>query len=508
LPRDIRMEALFTYGEADDQSNSYRGINNTALTARMADPSPYSAFDPYGLHRTSAATLNAISDQIFLAPTGAIFKGYELRFDGPLFDLPAGSMRFATGYEGQDMNYTLGLARGGPTAPMVNRRFSRKVDSGYLELLVPVFGADNAIPLVAKLDLTASVRYDDYGDFGDTTNPKFGMNWSPIDALKFRGSWGTSFRAPLITEIYGNSNNLFGQQYQNPAGGPTLLGFAQSGENRGLNPEEATTWSAGLDWDPTANTRLSLTYFDITYEKQVANFLSNLNVLALESELVGTGIILRGAEAGARVYDLNVNQGIQLARGTFPGGNPANATLYVDGRNLNLGTSVTSGIDLQFTQRLPTDGIGDFALNVGASYFTKFESSVTPSGQRVDRLNDIYNPLRFKGRAALTWNLAPITTQLVVNYVNSYNNTQVTPNETVDSYMPIDLTVTLHGDDMEWLGSFGDALSLSLEARNVLDEEPPYVNVGQSGNGGGGFDPTASNPIGRLIGIRISKNWR
>ena len=34
LPHDIRMEALFTYGESDDQSNSYRGINNTALAAR------------------------------------------------------------------------------------------------------------------------------------------------------------------------------------------------------------------------------------------------------------------------------------------------------------------------------------------------------------------------------------------------------------------------------------------------------------------------------------------
>jgi iron complex outermembrane receptor protein len=516
LPHGIRMEALFTYGKTDDQSNSYRGTNNTELTRALGGTTAApvittadTALDVYGLHRTSAATLARISDQIFLAPTLSTFKGYELRFDGPLFDLPAGAVRFATGYEGQDMTYALGLARGGPTTPMVYRNFDRNVDSGYLELYVPVFGAANAIPAIAKLDLTASIRYDDYGAVGNTSNPKFGINWSPIDSLKLRGSWGTSFRAPLITEIYGNSNNLFGQQYQNPAGGPTLLGFAQSGENQGLNPEEATTWSTGFDWDPTSTTRLSLTYFDITYEKQVANFLSNLNVLSLENELTGTDIILRGAAAGARLYDVNITQGIALARGgPFPGGDPRNATLYVDGRNQNLGTSVTSGIDLQFTQRWATNSIGDFGLNIGASYFTKFATSVTPNGARVDRLNDIYNPLSFKGRAAVTWNLAPVTTQLVVNYVNSYNNTQVTPNEKVDSYMPVDLTVTLHGDDMAWLGSFGAGLAFSLEARNVFDEDPPYVNVGQSGNGGGGFDPTAANPIGRLIGVRVSKNWR
>jgi iron complex outermembrane receptor protein len=508
LPHNIRMEALFTYGEADDQSNSYRGINNAALTARLADNNPASAFDPYGLHRTSAGTLSAISDQIFLAPTLATFTGYELRFDGPLFSLPAGNVRFATGYEGQDMKFALGLARGAPTTPMVYRHFAREVNSGYLEMFVPVFGDANAIPAITKLDLTASVRYDDYGDVGNTTNPKFGINWSPIDSLKLRGSWGTSFRAPLITEIYGNSNNLFGQNYQNPAGGPALLGFAQSGENKDLAPEEATTWSAGFDWDPTSNTRLSLTYFDITYEKQVANFLSNLNVLSLENELAGTNIILRGAAAGARVYDLNVNQGIALARGSFPGGNPANATLYVDGRNLNLGTSVTSGIDIQFTQRWVTDSAGGFGINFGGSYFTKYEASVTPSGQRIDRLNQIYNPLRFKARAAASWDFGPATSQIVVNYVNAYDNNLVTPIQRVDSYMPVDLSVTFHGDDMTWLGSFGKGLSVGIEARNVFDEDPPYVNVAQSGNGSGGYDATAANPVGRLIGIRLSKSWR
>lgn len=506
LPGDFRVETLFSYGKGDDQADSSRGINNTALTAALASNNPATAFDPYGLHRTSADTLAAISNQIFFAPTLNTFKGYEARLDGPLVDLYAGSLRVALGYEGQEMDSSFGTARGNPGTPMVYRDFSRRVQSGYVEFLVPIVGNANAIPGIAKLDLTAAVRYDDYSDVGNTTNPKFGLNWSPIDSLTIRGTYGTSFRAPLISEIYGNSNALFGQNYANPAGGAPLVGFALSGENKNLSPEEATTWTAGVDWKPTDTTNISLTYFDVKYESQVNNYLSNLSILSLESEFTGTGIILRGTEARDRVLAL-LAQGITLARGTFPGGSPNNVTLFVDGRNNNLGTSVTRGIDLLASQSLQTDSIGSFKFNVSGSYFTKYEVAFTPGGVLTDRLNTIFYPLLFKGRASATWEYGPVATQLAVNYVHGYDNNATTPVQRVDDYKPVDLSVTLHGDNMEWLGSFGSKFSVSLEARNVFDEEPPFVNIAQSGNGGGGFDPTTTNPVGRLIGIRLSKRW-
>lgn len=506
LPRDLRAEVLMTYGESDDQSNSYRGLNNTVLAQRLASGDPNLAFDPYGLHRSSANTLYSISNQIFLAPTLNTFRGYEARLDGPLFSLPAGQLRFATGYERQEMDASFGLGRGNPGTPVTYRDFDREVDSAYLELMAPIVGDANAVPGIAKLDVTASIRYDDYSDVGSTTNPKFGLNYAPVDSVTLRASYGTSFRAPLLAEIHGNSNNLFGQNYQNPAGGASLLGFALSGGNLDLEPEEATTWSVGADWRPANGTNVSLTFFNVTYEKQVANFLSNLSVLTFESE-IPTGIILRGTQARDRVLAL-LAQGITLARGSFPGGDPNNVTLFVDGRNQNLGVSVTRGVDFQVSQRLDTDDAGSFRLDLSGTYFTKYESAITPEGVRVDRLNTIYNPLKLKGRAALTWELGALSSQLVFNYVNSYDNNTVTPVAKVSSFTPVDLSVTLHGDEVSWLGGFGEGLAVSLEARNVADEEPPFVDVAQSANGGGGYDPTASNPVGRLIGLRVRKSWR
>jgi iron complex outermembrane receptor protein len=506
LPHDLQFEALFTYGENDDESNSYRGLNTAALGTALASASPATAFDPYGLGRTSAATLAAISDQIFLAPTLNTFKGYEARLNGPLFDLPGGAVRVATGYEGQNMTVSLGLARGGPTTPIVYRNFSRKVDSVYAEFFVPLIGSSNAMTGIRRLEFTAAVRYDDYDDVGNTTNPKFGVNYMPIDSLKFRATYGTSFRAPLISEIYGNSNALFGQSYQNPAGGAALPGFALSGGNTDLKPEEATTWTIGADWTPTPNTSVNLTYFDVKYEKQVANFLSNLAVLTFENEFAGTSIILHGTQARDRVLQL-LAQGITLARGSFPGGDPANVTLFVDGRGNNLGVSNTNGFDFQVAQHWDTEAAGAFLVNVSGTYFTKYDVSLTPNGTLVDRLNTIFNPLRIKARAALAWDFQAVTTQLAVNYVGGYDNNAVIPTQSVSSYTPIDLGVRLNGDKVDWLGAFGKGFSLAFEIRNLRDEDPPYVNIAQSVNGGGGFDPTASDPVGRLYALTLRKNW-
>ncbi|ODP37760.1 TonB-dependent receptor domain-containing protein [Sphingomonas turrisvirgatae] len=501
LPSDWQFEALFTYGRGDDQSDQVRGLNATALNAALASSNPATAFDPYGLGRTSAATLLAISNFVTLSPTLNHFNGYEARLNGPLFTLPGGQVKLAAGYEGQEIETFLGSARGAAGTPIVFRNFLRRVDSAYAELLIPLFGPGNATPGFERLEVNAAVRYDKYSDVGETTNPKFGVNWSPLPGLVLRGSYGTSFRAPLISQIYGNSNNLFGQTYQNPAGGAPLTGFAYSGPNTNLDPEEATTWSVGADWDVARNFRLSLTYWDVSYINQVDSYLSDLAILTREAQFAGTGIILRGTAARDRVLQL-LSQGVTLARGTFPGGNPNNVDLFIDGRNNNLGQSKTRGIDFVANYSLTTDNAGSFAFNASGTYLFKYQTAASPAGTPIDRLNTIYNPLKFKARGSVTWDYDAIRVQATATHVGSYRNTAITPNQTVDSYTPIDLAVTW---DLGEMGapSFLGGVTLGLEVRNLFDVAPPYVNVAPSLNGGGGYDPSAANPIGRLMAASL-----
>ncbi len=39
--------------------------------------------------------------------------------------------------------------------------------------------AELALPLTRMLEMQAALRYDDYSDFGNTTNPKLGLKFKP-----------------------------------------------------------------------------------------------------------------------------------------------------------------------------------------------------------------------------------------------------------------------------------------------------------------------------------------
>jgi iron complex outermembrane receptor protein len=496
LPFGWELEGLIGFGETHDFSGSYTGINNAALAAALASANPATAFDPYGLGRTSGTVLRNVADQIFLAPTDGKLTAYDARANGGLLQLPGGEVKAAIGYERQDFDVNLGSARGGPTTPLTFRKFGRTVDSVYGELFVPVFGSENASAGFQKLDINAAVRHDKYSDVGSTTNPKFGVNWSPVRGLVIRGSYGTSFRAPTLPEIYGNSNNLFVQNYQNPAGGATIQGLALSGANLDLAPETADTWSVGADIDLIDDLRIGVTYWDVRYENQVLANLSNLAILNQETQYAGTGIILRGADAGSRVQQL-------IASGIGVLGAPAQPIqLFVDGRSQNLGVSITRGIDFTADYRLPI-GEDTLRLNASGTYLTDYRVAVTPTAPLLNQRNLIFRPLKFKARASVTWDHGPLSARAQVIHVGGYTNDAIAPRERVKSYTPVDLTLNWTVGRGQKSGPFGGEMSFGIEVRNLFDVDPPYVNIAPNGNGSGGYDATAASPVGRLFAVNV-----
>jgi iron complex outermembrane receptor protein len=505
LPYDWQFEALAGFGETRDAQTQSNGVNNTALIAALASNDPTKAFDPYGLGRTSQAVLDGISNQIYYTPTNGKLRSYEARLNGPLFDLGGGMAKVALGYERQEFDIELGSQRGNPTVALAWRYFDRKVDSIYAELVVPIFGASNAIPGFRTLEVNAAVRHDKYSDVGNTTNPKFGVNWSPVEGIRLRGSYGTSFRAPTIPEIYGNSNALFGQNYQNPQGGAPILGFALSGQNLDLKPETATTWSIGADLDPIDRLSLSVTYFNVDYTDQVTAYLSNLALLRQEAEFDGTGVILRGQAARDRVREV-LASGVGVVNTPIPGGDVNNVTLFVDGRGKNLGTSITRGIDFNANYWMDVGASDRLTFNASGTYITEYKVSITPTSPVVNQLNRIFQPLRFKARASVTWDHGPVSARVLATHIGGYTNNAITPFEKVSSYTPIDLSITWRiGDSSDT--SIAKGLSITGEVRNLFDIDPPYVNIAPSGNGSGGYDATASSPVGRLFALSVRKTF-
>ena len=493
LPGDFRLEVLVNKGRTYDNSITLNGVSNAALNAALASSSPATAFDPYSLHRTSAATLAGIFNQIFIAPTIGHFTGYEANVNGTLFNLPGGGVKVAAGYEGQEFRVDLGSARGNPTTPLTYTHPSRRVDSGYAEIYVQIFGPDNATRFFQRLDIDAAFRYDHYSDLGTTTNPKVGVNWEPFDGVKLRGSYGTSFRAPTLPQIYGNSSALFVQNYQNPAGGSPIVGVAQSGGNFGLKPETATTYSFGADLEPVRRLKLSATYFSVDYKNQVIALLSDLSVLTRASQYAGTGLILTGPAAATQVASL-IASGLAV-NGALPGGSAANVTTFVDGRSQNLGRSITRGIDFQATYSLPTPRLGEFAFNLSGTYLTKYSTQQSPGAPFVSQLNQIFQPIRFKMRGQIDWQKGIFDMLVRATHIGGYSNTAVNPVQQVASYTPIDMILSAK------VGNPEKPVVFSVEARNLFDTNPPYVNIAPSSNGSGGYDATTTDPVGRLVAV-------
>ena len=92
-----------------------------------------------------------------------------------------------------------------------------------------------------------------------------------------------------------------------------------------------------------------------------------------------------------------------------------------------------------------------------------------------------------------------------VTHVGSYiNNTSTAFTQDVGAYSPVDLLASWRlGNGVSMLGN----LVLGLEARNLFDEKPPYVNIAPTANGSGGYDASAANPVGRLFAVSLRTKW-
>ncbi len=99
----------------------------------------------------------------------------------------------------------------------------------------------------SDIEGTFGVRYDNYSDFGNTTNPRLGLVWNLLEKLNLKLLYGSAFRAPNFKELY-NTNNP-----------------AQTG-NPDTKPEKIKTYEASLGYQFTKNHSLTVTYFDTEIE--------------------------------------------------------------------------------------------------------------------------------------------------------------------------------------------------------------------------------------------------
>ena len=424
----------------------------------------------------------------------------DAKLDGGLYSLPAGDVRFAVGAQFRREDFTYEDLLGGSEF-----RPSRHVMAAFTELRVPLVGPGAASRAADRLELTVADRAEHYSDFGSTNNPQVGVVWNPLAELKFRATYGTSFRAPLLNDLNPVPFQVVPAPEFDPKSGGTTNALLVFGGNPELQPEKARTWTTGVDFtagsQPTFHA--SATYYDIKFTNVTTDpeFSVDITNALSQEAILGPAIIQRNPSA-ALVQQLAMSPGFANIFDI----DLATIGAIVDSRVHNLSIERTRGLDMDGSWASQTP-VGNVELGLNGTYIFRFDNQFTPNASAVAILNTAYNPVDLRMRARAIVRHGGLTFASFINYTNSYrDNGIVNPDGSVGtlpiaSWTTVDATAKyLFNADH---GPLADA-SLLVTVTNIMDRKPPFVANPLFGIN---FDGANANALGRFVSVQVSKRW-
>jgi len=422
--------------------------------------------------------------------------------DGPLFDLPAGTVKLAAGFERREESLDHTITSIVDPEAYGDARYSRHVNSLFAELLVPVLGDADNPRAPPRLELNLAARYDNYSDFGHSTNPEFRLRWIPLEWLKARASWGRSFRAPKLDDLYDSSANASGLALFPDPKSPTgkSLALILQCDNPDLRQETARTWTAGFDLVPVFDPALTLsvTYFSINYQGQITvpSAANAFNILVQENEWAP---VINRNPTRAQIDDICGRADYFGPRSACLTSSPA---VIIDGRLANLSTTKVSGIDFDVHQAFDST-LGHFDLGVNGAYLSHFDQAVSSSSASIDILNTYDNPLKLRFRASAGWSQygkegPGFAANMAANFTNGYSNPGSSLAPHIDSLTTIDLQLGYRAPQESGLLS---GFELSFNVVNAFNQSPPFADIAY------GYDEGNFQPLGRVLSLSLQKKW-
>ena len=492
-----------SYGRQSLLSDEYNIADPAALSVALADPNPATAFDPFGAgSNTNPATLQAVARNYPLHSVSSI-ESTRLVADGSLFSMPGGDAMIAVGAERREESLAHDVADPlNPAERAIPQSYDRHETSVFSQLALPLMGDPTNPRAAPRMELIAAGRYEHYSDFGGTFNPTVRLEWIPAESLKLRASWGRSFRAPKLDDLYDTSNDAAGSVVlpdPRSATGRSLV-LVEQGSNPALQQETAKTWTVGIDLAPMAlpGSSFSLTYYSIDYQNRIAVPAADNPFAILVNASEWAPVITRDpsqAQIAAICNSPDYQGSVSACLASAP-------AAIIDGRLANLASTRTTGVDLQAGDSF-SGSWGRVDVGVAGNYVFKFDQAVTAASAPVDIVNTITNPLALRLRGTIEWNReapgmpGPGFT-LAVNYTSGYRNPGSALVPTVSPWTTLDARVvyrTRH--DKGWLSG----MEFSVTAVNVLNHDPPFVDDLY------GYDVYNVQALGRVLNADISKRW-
>ena len=227
---------------------------------------------------------------------------------------------------------------------------------------------------IDKLELTGAVRAGSYNTFGGFVTGKGGVRWQIVPDLALRGTLSNAFRAPNVADLFTGAVTGF-PGVTDPCGDPMNRAAAvrRPGDprprspttaascpsilsgNPNLQPEKATTFTAGVVFTPTFFKGFSVTldYFNINID----DVIDQRERADHSQQLLPLGIDPRMPEGPPRSGDPRHHQ-------------------HHRSEPVNIGNFKTAGLDFDVAYRFRVPKVGNLRLNVEGTWLQKFEETI------------------------------------------------------------------------------------------------------------------------------------
>jgi len=435
----------------------------------------------------------------------------------------------------------------------------RDVTSLFTELMVPLIREDSRIPLAQRLELNLSARHERYSDFGNTTKPKVGLNWKPVDWMTLRASYNEGFMAPSLAALYtsprwtsnaASAGNI--DPYRNPAllegPYPTRTDF---GGNPDLEPQESRGTTAGFvidmpfvdgltvsaDWWRIRRTNLLGTRSGGQINESDVALLR-----AYTEQQLAAGVPVDQIDLGSGTANYRGDPDVQRfpltpedieAFAAYNAANPDNpvaAAGRIFSRNtpfMNLNSSEHSGVDFGFRYELLGLPFGDLVFNSEWAYLNKAETTIEPANVEPTTNNLLYSngAARWRSTSNIFWRNGQWNAGLGIYHVGKTHDSATTSQavyeslgepsyiepfytqgrtvyrRVIDPYVTYNLSVgyAFDGSQMAMLRD----TRLRVGILNLTDKEPPLAANNF------GYDPGVSQSLmsGRSWTVQISRRF-
>ena len=402
---------------------------------------------------------------------------------------------------------------------------SFNVTDVYLETNVPLL---KDLPFARALDLSAAVRGTYYSTFGSTGTWKVGLNWNPIDDLRFRLVRSLDIREPTLIDLYQGgtttSNNITDKRVNTA----NITFQSTSTGNPDLLPERATNTIVGFVYQPSWLPRFNFSadYYVIDIER---------GVNSLSAQQTYDSCVIAGIAEACDAYTVSGYHDVTGANGVV-----YSVPDQITGMTLvphNTNGRKAERLEIAASYRLAMDSIvsgwyGNLALRGSATNYIKdVEDGGIPYVLPNDRIGNNSSGLpHWKYQLSAMYALDRFSTTLTMRGVSSgvYNNLWIecqsncpvfaggapgspeavaaanyvtTTNNHIAGGVWLDLGVNYK------LGFEKAETELFFNVRNLLDKDPAVVARQQAGTGWD-FSPSNSglyDVLGRFYraGFRV-----